>query len=623
MLTFAALLLPAVLPKWQMALIRPIDSISRQASSYDRAAVSPAQDWFANGDNGQYIRNEVNQGRNEHVMADLKGPGVVNRIWSANPSCTVRFYFDGETTPRMALPLADLLGKKTVGGLEGYEAARGWDLYAAIPYAQSLKITLDETGGWNHVYYHVGYRTLTKGQTVTSFDPNEMHDFKTGYTHRTAAYNHLYTGSITKAKPYEIHLSKENKAAGCVVMNAFSVQLPAGTSVGAMRGITLEIFADGERTVVAPMPDFFASSTGPVPFESLPMSVTKSGMMVCQFPMPFDHDLRIRFKTGSAQPLGMVVGCNTETVPEGSPYRFHAQYSFDSKQTRPMYDMHYLQAATEGRLVGVAEHIENPNPGWWGEGDEKIYIDGETFPSFFGTGTEDFFGYAWSNPQTYIRAYHGQPRCDGPGTFGHTTLYRWMIQDDICFENSVKFDLEMWHWIDCLCTCERVVYWYGKPGTNGNHDINPHKMADLKPPTPIKGAIEGEDLKIQSSTGGTHEVQDGFWEISGTKQLWWRDVAVGDKLTLVIPVAKPGVYHLTGNFCHAQDYGIHRLKVDGIDLGEHDFYSKDLKWSKTDLGVVNLKGTTATLEVTCTGNNPAAIPARMFGIDYLFLVPAN
>ena len=73
-----------------------------QASSYDRASTSPrdAKTWFANGDAGQYLSKSDHEGITEYVMADLKGPGTVVRIWSANPDGLLRFYFDGESTPR-------------------------------------------------------------------------------------------------------------------------------------------------------------------------------------------------------------------------------------------------------------------------------------------------------------------------------------------------------------------------------------------------------------------------------------------------------------------------------------------------------------------------------------------
>ena len=65
--------------------------VTRQASSYDRASTTPAdaQTWFANVDVGQYIRVEQRDGRKEYVMLDAAGPGVVVRIWSANPAGTL------------------------------------------------------------------------------------------------------------------------------------------------------------------------------------------------------------------------------------------------------------------------------------------------------------------------------------------------------------------------------------------------------------------------------------------------------------------------------------------------------------------------------------------------------
>jgi hypothetical protein len=71
--------------------------IEATASSYSRDSHKGGEAWFANGDVGQYVRTETNDGRKEHVLADLKGPGAIARIWSANPRdrAIARFYFDG------------------------------------------------------------------------------------------------------------------------------------------------------------------------------------------------------------------------------------------------------------------------------------------------------------------------------------------------------------------------------------------------------------------------------------------------------------------------------------------------------------------------------------------------
>src|SRR5262249_34722513 len=156
-----------------------------------------------------------------------------------------------------------------------------------------------------------------------------------------------------------------------------------------------------------------------------------------------------------------------------------------------------LTATGQGVFAGVAFSIANPVKAWWGEGDEKIYVDGETFPSHFGTGTEDYYGYAWSWPGTFQHAYHNQPRCDGPGNYGFTSVIRFHIMDRIPFTKSFKFDMELWHWTEsCKVDMSVVAYWYARPGgTDKFAAIKPEDLVlpTLPPYTPphVAGALEG------------------------------------------------------------------------------------------------------------------------------------
>ena len=80
--------------------------VTKQFSSYDRASTTPAdpKTWFANNDCGNYLRIEDRDGRKEHVMADMQGPGAIVRIWSPNPGGTLRIYLDGKETPALEPP---------------------------------------------------------------------------------------------------------------------------------------------------------------------------------------------------------------------------------------------------------------------------------------------------------------------------------------------------------------------------------------------------------------------------------------------------------------------------------------------------------------------------------------
>lgn len=268
-------------------------------------------------------------------------------------------------------------------------------------------------------------------------------------------------------------------------------------------------------------------------------------------------------------------------------------------------------------------HIANQDPAWWGEGDEKIYVDGEAFPSTFGTGTEDYFGYAWCDPNPFMRPYHAQPRCDGPGNFGHTNVNRFHVLDSIPFRTSLQFDIELWHWAETNCSFDRVAYWYAAPGAglSGNVKQSDLVLLETTPPKPIEGAIEGETLKIVAHKGGEIEQQGGFWSLSSGKQLWWKNMPAGSELVLTLPVDKAGTFEVVGSFCRNRDYGRHKIFLNGKDLGEFDFWADGLKWEKQSLGTFPLSAGSAELRIVALTPRSGALPGNMFGLDYLLLVP--
>jgi len=622
-----------------------------QASSYDRASTKPGLDtWFANGDAGQFVRVENVGGRKEYVLADLKGPGAVVRFWSANPAGTVRFYFDGEETPRFVHKLRDLLTGKVppLSDPFGYGAAEGTDLYFPFPYAKSLKITVDDTDEdkAKALYYHVNYRTYAPGTSVATFTPGELTSLQSALKPISTALQGkgtLALGSSLKETPFAAKIAPGKsaeiariKGEGMVRLFTARIPFPLVQTIKEMdwsdphqphnvlRSLWLEVKVDGETTISAPLGDFFGSAPGLLPYSSLPMMVAKDGTMTCLFPMPIGKELR-----ASIQNLGPIdIPVSTSFVfasgklPENS-YRFHAHFNQDYGKTRPFRDLHFLDAQGEGFFVGTHLHVTNPTGAWWGEGDEKVYVDGETFPSTFGTGSEDYYGYAWCSPTLFQRAYHGQTRCDGPANFGHTSVYRWQLFDAIPFKKSFKFDIEMWHWQDVLAGWSRVTYWYAAPGGRAVEEKVP-ALADLLPkytPLPaVAGALEGENLNVVSKTGGNLTNQTGFWELSKGAQLFWTEPVKGDKLVLKFPVAKAGRYEVVGNFCVARDYGIHQFRVNGsTPTAPIDFHGEGITWRKVSLGTFDLPAGESTLEVECLGKHPDAVPGQMMGLDYLLL----
>ncbi|MFZ4506977.1 MAG: DUF2961 domain-containing protein [Fimbriimonas sp.] len=604
-----------------------------QASSYDRATKPGTEtkpEWFANGDAGHFVREEVNNGRKEYVMADLKGPGAVVRIWSANPAGVIRFYIDGESEARYAQRMQPLL-TGAVAPFEApfaYEASRGTNLYFPIPYAKSLKVTVDQTdnNGARSLYYHIGFRTYAPGTSVDSFDPSAL---PLAQMRRVAALIQspaLPSSVIVNAKKAQlakgqiVRLPVDRKG-GSVV--AFAIQGNFGADPStALRHLILRARFDGEETIVTPLGDFFGSAPGINPYVSLPFTVAKDGSMLCRLPMPFRANAVFEVQNIGQNVVPIVITAATVARPwTPESYTLRAQWVTDRSNTRPFRDMSFLDAKGEGYWLGSMLHTSNPVPDWWGEGDEKVYVDGETFPSTFGTGSEDYYGYAWSSPLLFQRPYHAQTRCDGPGTRGQVSVNRWQIFDPIPFTKSLRFDMEQWHWATVDETVARTAYWYAKPGSSLPVRLNAKMLTppEIEGMKPVVGAIEGEALRVISKSGGKLENQEGFYQLSGGKQLWWQFPAAGDRLVLEVPVPSAGKYEIIGHFCHAIDYGIHRVTINGKVLDPIDFFSTGLDWKKVSLGVHDLPAGKIKVEFECLGKRAEAKDGSMLGLDYLLL----
>src|SRR5690606_3907734 len=120
---------------------------------------------------------------------------------------------------------------------------------------------------------------------------------------------------------------------------------------------------------------------------------------------------------------------------------------------------------------GVPEIFERFN--WYGEGDDMIFIDGEPWPpSLHGTGTEDYFNTAWCPAVPYHAPYHGITLPGGENWSGKISLYRFHIEDPICFQKSIRVTIEHGHNNHRSDDVSSTAYWY---------QLEPHKPFSLPP----------------------------------------------------------------------------------------------------------------------------------------------
>ncbi|WP_165072868.1 glycoside hydrolase family 172 protein [Paludisphaera rhizosphaerae] len=627
---------------------------SFQFSSYDRATklvdgkiVSP----FANADRGHYLRVEGEGQRKEWVLADAQGPGYVSRIWSPNPAGELRIYIDGATTPALAADFAAIASGKVepFSAPFGQETSRGWNLYFPFPFAKSIKITTTR----GDQYYQANVTTFAPGTAVESYSSAVLSRAAEAVAKARRSMLEsplaIHADAMPASQPERLDPGSPREflvePGGPGALTALTCQILRGglddaalAEVLARTLLTITFDDAAEPQVAAPLGDFFGSGPGLNPFRSLFLEVGSDATMASRWVMPFKKSARIVLTNQSGRPAQFVLRYSYRTDPgDAGRLTFHARWSqrdeVPTVKGDGTLDWPALRiSGGAGRYVGLLCNVYNPTSAWWGEGDEKVYVDGEAFPSTFGTGTEDYFGYGWSDPRPFAHPFHAQTRCDGPGNKGNTSVVRFQSLDNIPFDRSLAFDLELWHWEAVKVQFATLAYLYAAPGAK----VEPAPVADLSKrivhPRPAvtrePGAIEAESLHVRSKTAGEVTTQDmsHFGDVwSGYAQLWWtvRGQEAEPKLDLELPVEKPGRFALWAGFTKAPDYAQIQPAVDGQPLGKPiDLYAPRVAHSGgVLLGVADLPAGPNVLSLSIVGQNEKST-GRLVGVDWFKLIPA-
>jgi hypothetical protein len=462
-------------------------------SSTDPAASDPEDatldGWFANGDRGHF--HGTSSGGREDVMAEVDGPGVLTRVWSANPHGTIRVYVD--ETLAIEGPMDELLAGRDARFPPpfAYEAAGGVTFASPIPFARHLRVTCEGTEG---LYYHVGVRRYPEGTVVEPWS-EAAHDALATRRREIAAQLEEPGGDevgreesfVLDGTPFELE--------GAGLVRVLRLR-PRRFDEATLRAAVLSIAFDGVETVRVPLGDFFGHGPGVASFDTALASMREDGTLISRLPMPFATQLTIAVE--SPEPL-VVEGTLRVDAPIDTTWRLVARWrDLGTERTQPRRDWRVAALRGEGALVGLLLQVGNGGRAWWGEGDEKIYIDGEAFPSWFGTGTEDYFGAAFCSLDRYARPFHAQTRApdarghvgeacsSGPGHVGRTSNLRWHVLDPIRFSSELVFDLELWHWWFADWSLRALVYAYADPSLE--HDfVELAPGSEVEPFTSLRG----------------------------------------------------------------------------------------------------------------------------------------
>lgn len=637
--------------------------VLKQASSHDRATVSPAnaETWFANKDHGQFIRVETNDARREWVIMEHEGPGAVVRFWlplhPPKDDQIIRFYFDASSTPAIAVKLNELLSGRgfvpppfafvawNETDLRNQQKAApeklrgvGGDMYLPIPFAKSCKITLDQ----EPFYYIVNYRAYDTGTEVETFSPETFASARPVLDRVGDALladpsdergTKTFEATIAPGAKLELQLPR-----GPAAVRNLTIRIDPQDAPQILRSLVVTADFDGEQTVWSPVGEFSGTGARLHPVQDWYRRVATDGVMTVRWVMPYRREGRVGLKNLGGKPaaVAMSVAATTWNWDDRS-LLFHANWrGARGIATRPMSDWNYIEIDGGGRYVGDTLTVFSPDKAWYGEGDEKVYLDGETLPSHIGTGTEDYYGYAWGMATYFSSPFLSTPQRDLESRSdwrGFTTTSRVRPLDAYTFRSSLKLDMEIWHWADTKVDQAAAMFWYARPGATCNRlpqeDEAAAELSALPPPRRWPGAVECEAMPVLAKSEGLkigrqerYPFASGSWSDDG--QLFVQATKPGDFVELLAADRVRGPVRLVLHGTRSYDYGILRFAVNGqpVDQSFDGFAPRPVLAEPLDLGVFAPKDGKIILRVEVAGANPAARdPRHYFGLDALQVKP--
>jgi len=426
-----------------------------QISSYDRTGKN--DDGF--GGAYSYIRKE---GKNL-VIADFKGPGVINRIWTPTPTDdTLAFYFDGEKEARLRIRFSDLFSGNVfpfIKGISGNEVG-GYYTYMPVPYKKSLKIVFE---GEKVLFLQIQNRNLPK-QNVTSYTGNFTAAEKTKIDAVGKIYSEVSpnANAFAMGKSADLQVEEKNfvinpgeevdffnsNKAGRIV----GLELDGGTSFeGMQKDIILSGKWDAESTeaIYAPVADFFGYAFGKKAMRSLLMG-SKGNLNYSYLPMPYDQsaDLKLIYKKRanslqSPVSIKAKVYYNNQSRDKQNEGKFYAVWRREKPEQGKYYE--FLKTKGKGHYVGTIHLAQALRPGMtlFFEGDDVTNIDGKQ--RLHGTGSEDYYNGGWYAlldrwDRGISLPIHGSLDYSLP--MGRTGGYRFFMIDKMPFENDIDHVIE-------------------------------------------------------------------------------------------------------------------------------------------------------------------------------------
>lgn len=430
-----------------------------QASGYDRGG--------GFYDSGNFLR--VEPGR-RYVMLETQGPGCIDRMWftrkSTDEPYDVLFFLDQREQPALRIGLDELCSGTRAPFVAPFVGSvnlarycyvpigfRSYCKVVLVPTAPPERYTYRENSAGEkilHVYYQITYRALPHGAPVRVFraelEPDEaaaqqaaaedwQHCGRSPWHARTDAGT-VEPPPVEQRRSVQLRPKEQTELfamAGPGTLQELHLRLEGEAPANAFR---LEIYWDGapRPAVGAPLGTFFAAPDRQTSVRGLWLGAA-GGEYYCYLPMPFRKSARVIVRSNAEQPVALTARISLRSGSPGARAGYLFAQAYDHQPPLPPTHYEVLDVTGKGQFVGLV--MDRPGNM---EGDDQFYVDGEPQPAIYGTGTEDFFSFAWGFSHLAALPLHGITRHGGAAI-----PYRFHLPAGVPFQKSLRLVFEHGH----------------------------------------------------------------------------------------------------------------------------------------------------------------------------------
>lgn len=350
----------------------------------------------------------------------------------------------------------------------------------------------------------------------------------------------------------------------------------ADNEYGWPRLLRLRVYYDGSQTpsVDAPVGDFFAVGNGvEAEVESLMVRNSSDGRARnCYWPMPFRKSCKITITNEGRRRVSMLyyhVDWNRVPALPADTLYFHARYRQALPAPADGSRYEFLNVKGRGHYVGTVMSVVQAEAGWFGEGDDYFWVDGQK-PSLEGTGSEDYFNDAWGL-HVNDGPYYGVTVAEGTGLGSRMTAYRWHLPDPIPFKKSLKAEIEHRGWTynadgsvksafgERTDLISSVAFWY-QQGIAKDQPPLPYGAARLPQGNAMQIEVEKSLAQCKAEGGKVSLSPELFWS---KDVILFEGTGKGAKLEVPFDAPADGDYELYTEVAQASDYGVYTVLLDG------------------------------------------------------------